>query len=145
MGPTISKCLNDPLYIHCTYLGIIFRRIDSRKHGKNKCSRFSSSRLRLGNHVLGRIGQQCWKSRFLNLARGTETHAVHTLWNKKNPMQEVSEIRMSEIWTFLFGFRTALLCNVCNPDTSLFTFIRISDTCWKTMCLKPNNKQYLLF
>lgn len=55
--------------------------IDPRQNGNNKSGRLSSTRLRLGNHVTGRAGEQHGQCLLLDLGGLLEVHGYKTLVN----------------------------------------------------------------
>ena len=58
---------------------MVFRRADTRDHGKDKCSSFASATLALSYEVAGRVREQYWQSLFLDLGGSVEPHTIDTL------------------------------------------------------------------
>ena len=78
------------------------RIVKTRQNVKNKCCCLSSARLRLSNHVDGRITKQEGKSFLLNLRRLGETHVINAFENVFIPDERI------RAWVIFFLARDKL-------------------------------------
>lgn len=80
-------------------LGLVwFGVVDPRQNGNNERSGLSCTRLRLGNHVAGRVGEKQRKSLLLDLGGLLEVHGEETLVDAIGAVGTVSLVSFMAGW-----------------------------------------------